>query len=108
MEEKFGKTSGKPYLNVLFSFDNPEKVPAQTLGHMFMYEDPEQTEDTNERRALEMKQFIEAFEINAEVLAEKRFDEIKGKKGWVIVSEKDEGEYGLRNRINKFVKSWCN
>ena len=105
MEQKFGKASGKPYLFVLFSFEQPEKVPAAPLRHMFMYHDPDQTEDMNARRELEIKQFIEAFEINADSLADEKFDEQIGKTGFALVTERDEGEYGIQNHISRFVKS---
>lgn len=105
-----GKDSGKERLDVYFKIDNPTESPAQ-LVKIMLFDSDGLDEDQAERRKLEWRRFLEAFEITEKTIAaclgatfeEDDFSPLYGSTSWAVLSEKDEGEYGVKNEVTRFV-----
>lgn len=105
-----GKESGKERLDVFFNIENPVESPAQ-LVKVMLFDTDGLEEDQAARRELEWKKFMEAFGISEETIAgcfggtfeEDNFDSIKGLTSWAVLVEKDEGEYGIKNEVSRWI-----
>ena len=64
---------------------------------------PRESDDAKQRhlRKLEMKHFCQAFDLSTS--GGLSCTEMVGKRGWAILAEKDDPEYGMQNRVRRFI-----
>lgn len=105
LKEKTGKDSGKDYLEIYQSIENPKNAPASSVKYMISYDDPEQTDEINAMRALQMQRFLKAYEIPFDKFVPEVFDSFKGRTAWAVLKEVDEGEFGMKNQVSRYVGS---
>ena len=97
------KNPGKPYTRVYYKVENPVNTPAQLINDIFMHVDDETPEDQAEMRALQFKRFMAAFKLTTKELSKENYDKLKGRTAWAQVKETDDPEYGLQNKVKKWI-----
>ena len=87
-----------PMIEVFFNIiDNPD---SKMIAHYFML--PEKGNKNNNSRLRSLKSFCEACGINvAEPINVE--EDFKGKEVWARLKQEDAEEYGVQNRITRFV-----
>jgi len=103
--EKTGKESGKEYLSMLLGIENPKNSPASPINEMISYDDVDQTDEINAMRALQMQRFLKAFGIPFDKFVPEVFDSFKGRTAWAVLKEVDEREFGMKNRVSRYIGS---
>lgn len=98
-EVKTSQNTGGQYLSVLL--DIPEEPLSKNISHIMMF--PTASDDVKQtnNRKLAIVNFLKAFGFDPSNQID--LDSMEGALGWAIVAEKDDPEYGLQNRIKKFV-----
>ena len=97
-----GKESGKPYTRFTYKVENPQNSPAQLVSEIVMHVDSEADDDTNDRRALQIRRIKEAFKlVDADF---NDYEKLKGKMAWADLKETDDSEYGLQNSVRKWIQ----
>lgn len=87
-----------PMIEVFFNIiDNPD---AKMIAHYFML--PEKGNKNNNSRLRSLKSFCEACGIDISQPFDPAED-FKGKEVWARLKQEDAEEYGVQNRVSRFV-----
>ncbi len=86
---------------IIARFDVATDPSAKTITHVMMLPDGNQKEKTNNLRKLGIKEFYETF--NIPLTGEVDFEDYVGNVGWALLKEEETEEYGMQNRINRFI-----
>jgi len=97
---KSSQKTGGDYLNVRLEVIG--EPTAKDINHVMMF--PTSADDVkraNNRKAAILS-FLKAFGLNTSGTIEP--DEYVGSTGWAILTEEADPEYGMQNRVRKFVQ----
>jgi hypothetical protein len=97
-EKRPGKEKG-PFLYT--QFEIPDDPLAKVIQHVMMLPSPKDDERQMMKRRRAIKAFYTAFKIPTS--GEVKFQDYIGNTGWALLAEQEDKEYGLQNRIRRFV-----
>lgn len=97
-EDKVGKTSGTPYMNIALEIVSEPK--AKNIYHSLFY--PAQGDDEKKRntKLSSIQNFMKAFSI--EITDNFDIKSMIGNLGWAILKETND-EFGIKNEIKKVI-----
>lgn len=99
------KQPGEPYTMFYFRIANPKASPAQPISLCLMHVTENTSEDQVDMRALALKRLMAAFKLTKNDLDPKNYASLKGKAAWADLKEEENPDYGLQNRIKKWVNA---
>jgi hypothetical protein len=98
-EIKTSQNTGGQYISLLL--DIPEIPLSKNINHTLMI--PTASDDIKQANArkLGIINFLKAFGFDPGAPMET--EQLVGAQGWALLDEKEEGDYGLQNRVKRFI-----
>ncbi len=100
LELKDSKNTGGKYLQATLAIICDEPF-VKDISHVMMLPTPQDDVKQANNRKLAIQRFKEAFGIDSSPRVD--LDAVVGNTGWAILTEEDAKEFGLQNRVKKFV-----
>lgn len=97
-EQKVSK-KGAPMLQL--RFDIPEDPTSKDLTHYMMLPTPDMDAKQRNRRLLDIRNLKAAFGLTDSQAMD--FDQLVGTLVWAVLAEEENEEFGMQNRIRRFV-----
>jgi hypothetical protein len=97
---KKSTNTGGMYLQL--KFDIPSKPKSRDVQHVMMLPTNNDDEKKANSRKLAIRSFLQAFGIST-VGGNLPISDMIGAQGWAILTEEETSEYGVQNRVKKFV-----
>tara|TARA_Y100000593_G_scaffold82293_1_gene154508 strand:- start:2599 stop:2991 length:393 start_codon:yes stop_codon:yes gene_type:complete len=99
-EMKTSAKTGGQYLNIRLEL--PSESDSKGITHILMLPADDDDDKRKNSRLRGLKTFYEAFSIDYANGVET--EDLVGANGWALVVEEDGGEYGIQNRVRRFVQ----
>lgn len=96
-EVKASQKTGGDY--IMARLDIPSEPLSKEMNHVMMLPTNSDTEKQRNNRSLAIKNFFKAFGFSGKV----NLPEMEGATAWAILREEEDEEYGMQNRVRRFV-----
>ena len=99
-EMKTSVKTGGQYLNIRLEL--PDESDSKGVTHILMLPADADDDKKKNNRLRALKIMYEAFEVDFSAGVET--EDLVGLTSWALITEEDGGEYGIQNRVKRFVQ----